>query len=360
MRRILSNYTYCGYIGYNKSRTTDFLTHKRKKNLDQSTYLYRKGNFPAIITEEEWEAVQKIKNTKKISDTGRCQCKNEAKDKWVKKLICSCGKTFKKYPWRTNKDGTVIYGYQCRNQVENHKKSLHEASGLSGEGLCDIPSICEWKLTFMFENVLSSLWSNPQSTVDALLKEIASSYEVDNLQKYNSELSKCEEQIQVTENRMKELVVKYLDGKINDTMYQTMNTELEAQKAELTQRLEELKKEQEQPADSVDLDDKVAALSAMQNILECCASSYITGADPVMVDKFISRITPCENYTYKWYINVGNTKHRGKLKFDAADYVLYKNFTLDFEQARAYRKAQGSYVRQNQWTDLKVEVYVLV
>ena len=139
-----------------------------------------------------------------------------------------------------------------------------------------------------------------------------------------------------------------------------MNTELEAQKAELTQRLEELKKEQEQPADSVDLDDKVAALSAMQNILECCASSYITGADPVMVDKFISRITPCENYTYKWYINVGNTKHRGKLKFDAADYVLYKNFTLDFEQARAYRKAQGSYVRQNQWTDLKVEVYVLV
>jgi DNA invertase Pin-like site-specific DNA recombinase len=34
--RILSNFTYCGYLSYNKSITTNYLTHERMKNTDES------------------------------------------------------------------------------------------------------------------------------------------------------------------------------------------------------------------------------------------------------------------------------------------------------------------------------------
>lgn len=58
--RILHNKTYCGYKGYNKSSTTDVLKHSRKKNLDKDTFIYVKGDWPAIVSEEEWEQAQRI------------------------------------------------------------------------------------------------------------------------------------------------------------------------------------------------------------------------------------------------------------------------------------------------------------
>ena len=38
--------------------------------------------------------------------------------------------------------------------------------------------------------------------------------------------------------------------------------------------------------------------------------------------------------------------------------VLSWEFRIDFETAKAFRKAQGNYLRANQWEDLTVEVRV--
>ena len=43
--RILRNATYMGYIGYNKSKVNNFLEKKRIKNLDESTFILKKGDF---------------------------------------------------------------------------------------------------------------------------------------------------------------------------------------------------------------------------------------------------------------------------------------------------------------------------
>ena len=37
---------------------------------------------------------------------------------------------------------------------------------------------------------------------------------------------------------------------------------------------------------------------------------------------------------------------------------LVYSTTLTYEQARAYRKANGSFMRPNAWDDLNIEVYV--
>lgn len=53
IRRIIQNATYTGHIGYNKSRSSGFLTQKRVNNLDMSTFEYVKGDFEPIITWEQ-------------------------------------------------------------------------------------------------------------------------------------------------------------------------------------------------------------------------------------------------------------------------------------------------------------------
>ena len=62
--RILDNKTYAGYIGYHKSHTTSYLDHTRVAVKDRTQYEYIKGNFPAIIPEETWNRVQRLKGKK--------------------------------------------------------------------------------------------------------------------------------------------------------------------------------------------------------------------------------------------------------------------------------------------------------
>ena len=59
--RVLNNQTYMGVMAYGKSFSNNYLEQRRVNNFDRSTYMYVQGNFPAIVTEEEWHRVQEIK-----------------------------------------------------------------------------------------------------------------------------------------------------------------------------------------------------------------------------------------------------------------------------------------------------------
>ena len=110
LSRILHNSTYKGYQAYLKSFSNNFLEQKRINNHNKSTYMYVKGAFPAIISEEQWERVQK-----KISDKTVHQPHPDGKrlsygkkgtnDRWLKKLKCNCGSNYRKNLWHRNKSG---------------------------------------------------------------------------------------------------------------------------------------------------------------------------------------------------------------------------------------------------------------
>ena len=94
--RILDNKTYAGYIGYHKSHTASFLDHARVPVRDRSQYEYVKGDFPAIIPEEKWNRVQSLKQ-KKVTCAGQGKYgKKRSKDRWVRVLVCECGRTYHK------------------------------------------------------------------------------------------------------------------------------------------------------------------------------------------------------------------------------------------------------------------------
>ena len=117
--RILKNATYKGYIGYNKSVTVDFLEHRRITNHDTSQHTLIKGDFPAIISEEDWNRCAEIRESRiqsmpQLGGGARKFGRNPSKFLWSKKLRCSCGCSFQRFHWRTNKrDGKEVYGYQC-------------------------------------------------------------------------------------------------------------------------------------------------------------------------------------------------------------------------------------------------------
>lgn len=75
-----------------------------------------------------------------------------------------------------------------------------------------------------------------------------------------------------------------------------------------------------------------------------------------LIDAVVERITPTEEGVFKWYLRDEN--YDIEMEFQEEQYVLIDKFTLGFEEARAYRKSLGNFIRANQWNDIKVEVYI--
>lgn len=72
--RVLHNATYKGCICYNKSHSDGYLTQKRVKNLDESSYVYVKGDFEPLVSEETWDRCQQIlasRSARVIDENGK-------------------------------------------------------------------------------------------------------------------------------------------------------------------------------------------------------------------------------------------------------------------------------------------------
>ena len=160
--RVLHNATYKGYICYNKSHSDGYLTQKRIKNLDESSYIYVKGNFEPLVSEEMWERCQQIlasRSARVIDENGKKHkyMRNTPKSVWTAKLRCSCGAGFIQFKWRVNRDGAVIHGFQCYRRTRRPSISYLQEHGLDLSISCQIKAISEWKLDLMAAKVFEHL-----------------------------------------------------------------------------------------------------------------------------------------------------------------------------------------------------------
>lgn len=159
--RILHNATYKGYQGYYKSYKNNHLDQKTIVNRDEDTYLYVKGRFTPIISEEVWDKCKAIRESKltlrrtregKIERTGT----RTSEDLWAKRLVCRCGYRMRKDRWHVNKTG-ITYGYKCYNVLNNGSKQARIDSGLDSEKFCNMGTIADWKFDLMLFEVLKAL-----------------------------------------------------------------------------------------------------------------------------------------------------------------------------------------------------------
>ena len=350
--RILNNKTYAGYIGYNKSYTTSYLDHTRVNVKDRSQYEYVKGNFPAIISEEKWDRVQLMKSQKLTYTDEGAKGKRRSANKWTRVLRCECGKTYKRYKWRTNQSGETYFGYQCQNQVQNGKKSFRIANHLDAEGYCDIPSICEWKLDFMLKSILSRIWNNPKETVTVLVSHISDNYTMETV-KGNSEQGRLQRERNRLKCREERLLDMMLDNQIDKETFESKQKQLRNR----MDGIERLLQETMETDSRENIEDVSHAIARITETLENTCALDGKQLSENLVDSLVTRVMPTEQGIYHWYLNTSLQEEEFH-PFVEEEYILYDTFTLDFEQAKKYRKKFGNYIRASQWKDLNIEVYI--
>lgn len=316
--RVIRNATYAGMIGYNKSRSNNFLEQKRVLNLDMSTYEYIPGEFPAIISQEIWERAQQIREKRVkpalVTADRITYSRRDSKDIWLNKLRCTCGSSFCKLKWHINKDGRKVYGYQCYNRRNNGDKKKREELGLDTLGYCGTSMIADWKMELMAKTIFEHLWQKRAESVQLAFELIKEYYREDRFSANQSDLGNLQSKLAKAQERLKGLIVMRADGEINKEEYQAMRSPIDAEvKALQTQIDKELQRKPE--SNRLNLDGILSSLKSMVEVGDSQINHDI-------VDQFVYRVTPVSDQHFDWYLNlndrcnicakvsaVGNKKH---------------------------------------------------
>ena len=302
--RILRNATYMGYKCYLKSYSNNFLEQKRIKNLDESTYIYEKGDFEPIISEELFkrcEEIRKSRTTKMIVNKGeRTYGKKASQDVWLRKLRCTCGSTFRKNKWRTNQRGDDVFGYQCYNQVNNGSKSFREKNGLDTEGYCGIKMIGDWKLELMAKKIFESLWTDKKSAVLEAYRLLKECYQSDT-HNNKATISAVQGKIARVTSKIDNLVSMRVDGEISKEEFKALREKANDELSALNTELERLTASSSDELMSLDF-------SAIENTLNNLLDFSNGKIDDRIIEKFVTRITPIDNGHYRWDLNFSPNK----------------------------------------------------
>lgn len=302
--RILRNATYMGYKCYLKSFSNNYLEQKRIKNLDESTYLYVKGDFEPIIPEEVFkrcEEIRKTRTTKMIVNKGeRTYGKRASQDVWLRKLRCSCGSTFRKNKWRTNQRGDTVYGYQCYNQVNNGSKGFREKNGLDTDGYCDIRMIGDWKLDLMAKKIFEVIWTGRKEDAKLAYKLLRECYQAD-ASRNKATIAAIQGKISRVTGRMENLIAMRADGEISKEQFQTLRQKVETELAALNEELGRLNSAFDDETEALDM---TAIEAALDSMLDFSGPSI----DSNVIEKFVCRITPVDNGHYRWDLNFAPNK----------------------------------------------------
>ncbi len=298
--RILRNATYMGYKCYYKSCSNNYLEQKRIKNLDESSYLYVKGDFEPIVPEEIFrrcEEIRKSRTTKMVVNKGeRTYGKRASQDVWLRKLRCKCGSTFRKNKWRTNKRGDTVYGYQCYNQVNNGSKTFREKNSLDVDGYCDIRMIGDWKLDLMAKMIFQTLWADKKATVLEAYRLLQECYQSDT-NNNKAAAAAIQGKIARAEERMGNLISMRADGEISKEQFQELRHKVEADLAALNEELELIDTVNEESDNSLNM---AAIEAALDEMLDFSGPSI----DENVLDKFVCRITPLDDTHFRWDLNL--------------------------------------------------------
>ncbi|WP_395815342.1 recombinase family protein [Clostridium sp. C45] len=298
--RILRNATYMGYKCYLKSFSNNYLEQKRINNLDESSYLYVKGDFEPIISEEVWEKCNEIRKTRttklKVNNEERVYGKKATEDVWLRKLRCSCGSTFRKNKWRTNKRGDEVFGYQCYNQVNNGSKKFREKNGLDTEGYCDIRMVGDWKLEIMAKKVLEGVWLDHKEAVLEVYRLLNEHYQSD-AKTNQAALSAIEGKITRAKHKIDNLIDMRSDGEIT-------KEEFKSQKEVVDDLLQKYAEEKQKMMDMAENDIGIELdLDKIKSVLDECLDFSKPKLDDSIVDKFVAQIIPVDNCRYRWDLN---------------------------------------------------------
>ena len=351
--RILHNATYKGYQGYYKSHKNNHLDQKTIINRDEDTYLYVKGRFTPIISEEVWDKCKALRESKltlrktqegKLERTGT----RTSEDIWAKRLICRCGHRMRKDRWHVNKTG-LTYGYKCYNVLNNGSKQARIDAGLDAEKYCDMGTIADWKFDLMLHELLKALNLNNDDLIKKAYNQFENSYTKET--KAARELRDAEAKLRKTRIKLENLTEMRVNGEIDKQEYSSLKAKINGEMLIAEKEIDDIKR--------VVLEDERKATPLVSiDVFRSMAVEDLDFTKPIrhsaLVNTMIKKIVPNTSLDFKWYLNLYPKRD------DAGDedYKEVVEFTIDYDVAKDFRDNRGEMLRQNQWKDLTVRVMI--
>lgn len=351
--RILHNATYKGYQGYYKSHKNNHLDQKTIVNRDEDTYLYVKGRFTPIISEEVWDKCKALRESKltlrktqegKLERTGT----RTSEDIWAKRLICRCGHRMRKDRWHVNKTG-LTYGYKCYNVLNNGSKQARIDAGLDADKYCDMSTIADWKFDLMLRELLKALNLYNDDLIKKAYNQFENSYTKET--KEARELRDAEAKLRKIRIKLENLTEMRVNGEIDKQGYSSLKAKINGEMLIAEKEIDDIKRvvlEEER---------KTTPLVSM-DVFRSMAVEDLNFTKPIrhsaLVNTMIKKIVPNTSLDFKWYLNLYPKRD------DAGDedYKEVVEFTIDYDVAKDFRNNRGEMLRQNQWKDLTVRVMI--
>ena len=351
--RILHNATYKGYQGYYKSHKNNHLDQKTIVNRDEDTYLYVKGRFTPIISEEVWDKCKALRESKltlrktqegKLERTGT----RTSEDIWAKRLICRCGHRMRKDRWHVNKTG-LTYGYKCYNVLNNGSKQTRIDAGLDADKYCDMGTIADWKFDLMLRELLKALNLNNDDLIKKAYNQFENSYTKET--KEARELRDAEAKLRKIRIKLENLTEMRVNGEIDKQEYSSLKAKINGEMLIAEKEIDDIKR--------VVLEEERKATPLVSiDVFRSMAVEDLEFTKPIrhsaLVNTMIKKIVPNTSLDFKWYLNLYPKRD------DAGDedYKEVVEFTIDYDAAKDFRNNRGEMLRQNQWKDLTVRVMI--
>ena len=351
--RILHNATYKGYQGYYKSHKNNHLDQKTIVNRDEDTYLYVKGRFTPIISEEVWDKCKALRESKltlrktqegKLERTGT----RTSEDIWAKRLICRCGHRMRKDRWHINKTG-LTYGYKCYNVLNNGSKQTRIDAGLDADKYCDMGTIADWKFDLMLRELLKALNLNNDDLIKKAYNQFENSYTKET--KEARELRDAEAKLRKIRIKLENLTEMRVNGEIDKQEYSSLKAKINGEMLIAEKEIDDIKR--------VVLEEERKATPLVSiDVFRSMAVEDLDFTKPIrhsaLVNTMIKKIVPNTSLDFKWYLNLYPKRD------DAGDedYKEVVEFTIDYDVAKNFRNDRGEMLRQNQWKDLTVRAMI--
>lgn len=300
--KILSNSFYCGIITYHKQYTPDYLEQKAKINYGEVEKLFVKGTHQPIITEEQFQKVQEIFNSRRqpaVDNAAKIKGKKTSRDIWNQLMICECGCRFNRKIWRRSSQGTQ-YCYQCNNVIHNGAYKTRVERGLPTEGICKTHSISTWKLQMMAKYIFSNFIFNAEEISSLALSMLDKHIDDPENNANNSEIIiQKESEITKLTKRLDNLIEMRADGEITKDVFLSKQHDIESTISKLREDVIALQTEENAKKDAISHEEKIKILKYY--LEQSVTPNPDEDLPEDIIKAFIKKIVVHE-YSFDWYL----------------------------------------------------------
>lgn len=295
--KILRRKNYLGYTVYCQSYSNNYLEQKRIKR-DESEFVYVKGGFPQIISEEQYERCNAVRrsHTQRLTDeNGRMQSfgVQQVQNVWGRKMKCRCGATMLRHRWRTNQGGKPIYGYECKRHHDTPRIRLQNEQG-TPEPICEIKPVGQSKLELMASKIFEKVWGDQREIVLQTCRMLDACYTPD-ADRRQDMVKEKDESIQMLQRQLDDLVAVRARGEIEQDKFLQRTIEIQQQMEALRQAQVKIASENYNPG-RLDMDMIEAALCEAIEMKDGLVSEDF-------IDLFVSQVTPLSDSRFAWYLD---------------------------------------------------------